>query len=285
MGQGRAARRRGFLSPLLAVVAFGAVSAALAAPAAPLRYRLEAKEGIPGAVRVVATLDRPGPWTVTATWSGRGLSGLWIEDDGGRALRKLVGASPLAITVDTVEFGLAAGRTLHIRFAPTTARGVLSGELVVQPPADPAEGGPGPDGQAAPPPAEAPPAEAAPALAGPGRCLAPFADDAPGRALHELGVALETARPEAVLWASHWSQELVRAAREVERGGASRGAIDKLWSALEERAAPDPGVAAAFRRVLATFEELTRRERKGGTRAAGRRAEVVHALECLAPAS
>ncbi len=284
MGQGRAARRRGLLSLLLAAVLPGAVAAA---PPAPLRYRLEAKDGIPGAVRVVATLDRTGPWTIESTWTGRGLAGLWIEDDAGRALRKLVGASPLSITVDTAEFDLAAGRSLRIRFAPTTARGVLSGELVVLPPPDAA--GAATEAAAGAPPAEGagtPPADAVPAFTGPGRCLASaFADDAPGRALRELATALETARPEAAQWASHWSQELVRAAGEVEKGGASRGAIDKLWSAVGAGTPPDPAVAAAFRRVLATFEELTRRERQGGTKAAGRRAAVVHALECLAPAS
>lgn len=242
----------------------------------PKRYALEAGDGIPGAFRVMLVPDVSGTWKCEAAWTGRALAGLWVEDESGKSLRRLVGPSPLVLEMPVDGEAFLVGRKLVVRFSPYTARGPMSGWLEVSAPA----------GQAAldlqEPPQPASLVE--PPLRGPGACLAPaFGSDTAGRAMRALAEALQPGTPKMREWMSRWAGRVGTAVREDEDGRVSRRGFDLLWEDL----AMDPPVnddsGRAFRGVLAAIEDLVRREDRPRERklAATRRAQVVEAVSCL----
>ncbi len=248
-------------------------------PAHAARWRLVARDGVPAAFRVTVVLDRPGTWAFRATWSGRGIGSLRLEEPGGRVVGRIAGASPLELRVP-VPPG-AAGRRLRIHFSSLGARGALAGELAAVPPA------PGPGDEDSGSAGE----EAAPVgVTGPGACLLEgmTADDRePGaRRLRELATALAGASPRSLAWARKWIGRAVAASLDVEVRG--REGFDALWEGLRLDPAPDPAVGRAVRGVLAVLEDLARREearsgrpRRAGT-SPGRCRALAHALSCLA---
>ncbi len=245
---------------------------------APRRYRLEAADGIPGAVYVGLKVDAPGAYRVTATFAGRKVAGLWIENAAGLTLRRMVGASPLTVEVTVGGREVPLGDKLRVRFAPTTDRGPLTGELVISSPVPSA-------GQTAS--RAAAPAPAAP-LTGAGAVLVPaFADDPAGRALRRLADVLENSKPPAVEWSRRWAGALAQAAGAPQDAAACRSALDRLWSDLAGDPAPGEAAGSAFRGVLASVEDLARRESrlKDAEKAKllrTRRADVAAALGHLA---
>ena len=105
----------------------------------PQRYALEAGDGVPGAFRVLIIPGSTGTWACEATWTGRALAGLWVEDGNGNTVRRLVGASPLLLELPIDGQALPIDQKLIVRFAPFTARGPMTGWLTVTAPAQESE--------------------------------------------------------------------------------------------------------------------------------------------------
>lgn len=247
----------------------------------PQLYQLDAGDGVAGAIRIPFAIDRPGVWRWTASWQGRGLAGLWVEDRTSKTKRRVVGASPLVLDLQLAD-GIQSGEPLLLRFAPLTARGALTGRLelswpVAEPPADQNE-----------PVVTPPPTAETVLLRGPGRCLeAAFGDDPTGRALRALAEGLELAPPSDIGWVQRWSAQLVTALRENEDETLPRRVFDNLWEALSLDPPPETAAGRGFRTLLAALEDLVRHE--GGNRQGGapparaRRLVVVDTLRCLTP--
>lgn len=257
-----------------------------AAAMEPQRFRLEAADGLSGAVRLPLTLDQPGRWRILARWSGRGLAGLWAEDGTTKkALRRVAGAASLELVLDVGDGAVAVGTAVTIRFNPTTDRGNLLGELEILPPSVTPQ---------PPPPADTIPASPvqpssdveAPNWKGVGACLAPAAGktDAAGRSLIALADALERADPAGQQWIRRWIGKIHQAAQTEERGKLSRGALDQLWDTLAANRLPDDPGVKAVRQVLAVVEDLTRRVLKNPTavQAGEKRRRFLETISCVA---
>lgn len=258
----------------------------------PVRYALVAADGHPGAFRVSLSADRAGAWRAEAVWSGRKLAALFVEDQAGKTLRRMIGPSPLTIEVPVDAAALAQGATLIVRFVPYAARGALQGTLTMHPPSEPAQAGgwdparPGAEtGIGSYPSAAGRNPVAEPAWpSGGGACLQSGAgDDAVGRALHDLAESIASPTPAEQLWLRRWVERLAGALQGEDSGRVVRGRFDTLWEDLALDPAPREPVGRRLRAVLAAVEDLVRREQQPRDRDAAiqRRAVVVSALGCL----
>ncbi|MDH3285327.1 MAG: hypothetical protein OEQ13_11345 [Acidobacteriota bacterium] len=214
------------------------------------RYRLEAADGIPADYRISLPVVNAGTWRVRASWDGRGIGGLWLLEADGDVLLKRVAASPLEIAFQVDEARAESGDDIVIRFASTTDRGEMFGELAVTPP-----------GTASGAEAATPKQDDAAGLSGPGRCLAPGFDEGPvGRALRRLASSLETSSDDETKWCLSWVREVVGVLEREDDFRERRGAVDGLWERLLIDRARGAPVDDAVRELLSTVEELVRRE-------------------------
>ncbi|MFN7966578.1 MAG: hypothetical protein U0V87_12910 [Acidobacteriota bacterium] len=242
----------------------------------PQRYALEAGDGVPGAFRVLIIPGSTGTWACEATWTGRALAGLWVEDGNGKTVRRLVGSSPLLLELPVDGQTLPIDQKLIVRFAPFTARGPMTGWLTVTAPAQESEAN-----------IQTPPAPVSliePPVRGWGACLVPaFGDDTAGRSLRALAEALEPPTPKLKAWMSRWAGRIAASVHEEDDGRVSRRGFDLLWEDLAADPPVDDASGRAFRGVLAAIEDLVRREERPRERksAAERRVQIVEALGCL----
>lgn len=239
------------------------------------RYKLSAADGIPGAYRVSVQPDEGGVWLFRAEWKGRALAGLWLEGKDGKTLMRKVGPSPLELDARIELEGRKPADTLLLRFATTTSRGGMSGWLEIFPPA-----------ALRPPPPPAAPEPAAAAKSSPaGECLVSLDGDTAGeKALREFGRRLGVIRPGAERrWALNWSERLGKVIGQEESGRTMRDELDGLWERLALDPAPGSETGRAFRQLLASVEDLVRREAVSSKRArlGKRREEIALALSCL----
>lgn len=238
------------------------------------RYELSAADGLPGAYRVTVQPDEGGVWRFRARWEGRALAGLWVEGEDGKTLMRKVGPSPLELVARIELDGRHPAEKLLLRFATTTTRGGLAGWLEVFPPA----------AQRPPTPPVAPQPPAASRRSPAAECLASLGGETPWeKALQEFTRRLEAAPEAERRWALNWSARLATAIGQEESSREMRDELDGVWERLALDPAPAAEMGRAFRRVLASVEDLVRRESAASKPAtlAKRRGEIALALACL----
>lgn len=240
------------------------------------RYRLDAADGLPGAFRISLRPDQRGEWHFLATWEGRGVAGLWLEDRQGKTLMRKVGASPLRLDARIEPPSGKRAEKLILRFAPTTTRGALSGVLEVHPPIIVrSEQGAALDaaGPARPPAF--------------GDCLLEgVGDGAADRALVELAAALAEADEPSRAWALGRARSLRGLLAEGLAPRRLRQRLDESWERLHLDPPPAEPIGRAWRALLASVEDLARRQSvKKDSRVGARLGRLGTLLGCLeAPA-
>ena len=244
------------------------------ARAALRRYELSAADGLPGAYRVSVQPDEGGVWRFRAEWKGRALAGLWLEGEDGKTLMRKVGPSPLELDARIELKGRKPAEKLLLRFATTTSRGLLAGWLEIF---SPAAGRPSPSASVSAPAVVSKPSPA-------GECLVSLDGGTPWeKALREFARRLEAMPKAEERWALNWSGRLGRVIGADESGRTMRDELDGIWERLTLDPAPAPETGRAFRQLLASVEDLVRREAAASkqTDLGRQRGEIALALACL----